>query len=58
LNPASAKVPQGTVLSGRALLAFQSQKAHIDQVIAHASSSPLDAGTRSAALRQKTPSRG
>ena len=37
LNPSSAKVPQGTVLTGRELAAFQSQKAHVDAVLNHAS---------------------
>ena len=35
LNPASAKVPQGTVLSGRELAAFQAQKSHVDAVLSH-----------------------
>jgi len=36
LNPISAKVPQGTVLAGRELAAFNAQKAHIDTVLNHA----------------------
>jgi murein DD-endopeptidase MepM/ murein hydrolase activator NlpD len=36
LNPASAKVPQGTVLGGRELLAFKAQKARIDAILDHA----------------------
>jgi murein DD-endopeptidase MepM/ murein hydrolase activator NlpD len=33
LNPISAKVPQGTVLAGRELAAFNAQKAHIDTLL-------------------------
>ncbi|MDP9103615.1 MAG: M23 family metallopeptidase [Pseudomonadota bacterium] len=33
LNPTSAKVPQGTILGGRELLAFKSQKARVDQLL-------------------------
>jgi len=36
VNPTGARVPQGSVLSGRDLAAFQSQKAAIDKVIAEA----------------------
>ncbi len=37
LNPSSAKVPQGTILGGRELAAFKSQKAHVDALINKAS---------------------
>ncbi len=33
LNPTSAKVPQGTILGGRELVAFRSQKSHVDSLI-------------------------
>ena len=33
LNPASAQVPQGTVLDGRQLAAFKAQRAHVDALI-------------------------
>ena len=36
LNPISAKVPQGTVLTGRELAAFKTQKSHIDNLLNHA----------------------
>ena len=34
LNPTSAKVPQGTILSGRELAAFKAQKSHVDTLLA------------------------
>jgi murein DD-endopeptidase MepM/ murein hydrolase activator NlpD len=36
INPKGAKVPQGTVLGGRELVAFKAQKGHIDTLIAQA----------------------
>jgi murein DD-endopeptidase MepM/ murein hydrolase activator NlpD len=36
MDPKGAKVPQGSVLGGRELAAFRSEKAHIDQLIAQA----------------------
>jgi murein DD-endopeptidase MepM/ murein hydrolase activator NlpD len=36
VNPKGAKVPQGTILGGRELAAFKTQKSHIDSAIAKA----------------------
>jgi hypothetical protein len=33
INPKGAKVPQGTVLEGRELVAFKTEKAHIDTLL-------------------------
>ena len=34
MNPRGARVPQGTILTGRELAAFQAQRARIDAMIA------------------------
>jgi len=39
INPKGAKVPQGTILAGRDLVAFKQQRARIDGLIAHAEKS-------------------
>ncbi len=36
INPKGAKVPQGTILAGRDLVAFKAQRGHIDNLIAEA----------------------
>jgi murein DD-endopeptidase MepM/ murein hydrolase activator NlpD len=57
MNPASAKVPQGTVLQGRDLAAFRAQKAHIDALLTHAAE--RDAlPVRTAALDPRQPAAG
>ena len=48
INPVGAKVPQGTVLTGRELAAFKVQKARVDAMLA------AEAGTQYAA-RGQTP---
>ena len=33
INPVGAKVPQGTILAGRELVAFKAEKSHIDKLL-------------------------
>jgi murein DD-endopeptidase MepM/ murein hydrolase activator NlpD len=40
MDPKGAKVPQGTVLAGRELAAFQAEKAHVESVLMAASVKP------------------
>jgi murein DD-endopeptidase MepM/ murein hydrolase activator NlpD len=57
LNPASAKVPEGTVLEGRDLAAFRAQKAHIDALLTHAADREAQP-VRTAALDARQPAGG
>jgi murein DD-endopeptidase MepM/ murein hydrolase activator NlpD len=57
LNPASAKVPQGTVLAGRDLAAFRTQKAHIDALLTRATEKDAPP-VRTAALDPRQPAAG
>jgi murein DD-endopeptidase MepM/ murein hydrolase activator NlpD len=50
VNPKGAKVPQGTILEGRDLVAFKAEKARIDGILAKASGGRTPA-TQVAALR-------
>jgi hypothetical protein len=50
VNPKGTKIPQGTILGGRDLVAFKAEKARIDALLAK---SP--GGTQVAALRQSAP---
>ena len=51
INPKGAKVPQGTVLEGRELAAFDAEKAHIDTILMAASDRGLPARSLAAPLR-------
>jgi murein DD-endopeptidase MepM/ murein hydrolase activator NlpD len=56
LNPISAKVPQGTILTGRELAAFKAQKAHVDTLIAkHNGGSPPSTDLAALQLRGREP---
>ena len=53
VDPKGAKVPQGTVLEGRQLVAFDAEKSHIDALLS--AGSPTQGGVR---LAQATPASG
>lgn len=54
INPKGAKVPQGTILAGRELTAFNAQKGHIDTLIAKAESAKPTKELASLALQPRT----
>jgi murein DD-endopeptidase MepM/ murein hydrolase activator NlpD len=53
VNPKGAKVPQGTILAGRDLVAFKAQKGRIDTLIARAEQQKGEAQLASLALKPR-----